>query len=49
MIALLSFFLSDAQMEAWGWRIPFILGLFLGLFGLYLRRKLEESQSMKMM
>ena len=43
MIALLSFFLSDAQMEAWGWRIPFILGLFLGLFGLYLRRKLEES------
>ena len=43
MIALLSFFLNDAQMEAWGWRIPFILGLFLGLFGLYLRRKLEES------
>ncbi|TGA73532.1 MFS transporter [Staphylococcus croceilyticus] len=43
MIALLSFFLSDAQMQAWGWRIPFILGLFLGLFGLYLRRKLEES------
>ena len=37
MIALLSFFLSDAQMEAC-WRIPFILGLFLGLFGLYLRQ-----------
>ena len=26
-----------------GLRIPFILGLFLGLFGLYLRRRLEES------
>lgn len=43
MIALLSFFLTHDQMQAWGWRIPFILGLFLGLFGLYLRRKLEES------
>ncbi|MDH8843952.1 MFS transporter [Staphylococcus warneri] len=43
MIALLSFFLTHDQMQSWGWRIPFILGLFLGLFGLYLRRKLEES------
>ena len=43
MIALLSFFLTHDQMQAWGWRIPFILGLFLGLFGLYLRRRLEES------
>ncbi|MDI9231940.1 MFS transporter [Staphylococcus caprae] len=43
MIAILSFFLNHDQMQAWGWRIPFILGLFLGLFGLYLRRKLEES------
>lgn len=43
LIALLTYFLSDAQMLAWGWRVPFILGLFLGLFGLYLRRKLEES------
>ena len=30
-------------MASFGWRIPFLLGLFLGLFGLYLRRKLEES------
>ncbi|MGS5041105.1 MFS transporter [Staphylococcus saprophyticus] len=40
---LLFFFLSDDQMATWGWRIPFILGLFLGIFGFYLRRKLEES------
>jgi len=40
---LLFFFLNDDQMASWGWRIPFILGLFLGVFGFYLRRKLEES------
>lgn len=40
---ILFYTLTDAQMEAWGWRIPFILGLFLGLFGLYLRRHLVES------
>ncbi|HAR5274170.1 TPA: MFS transporter [Staphylococcus aureus] len=43
MIAVLTFFLTDEQMASFGWRIPFLLGLFLGLFGLYLRRKLEES------
>ena len=40
---LLFFFLDDQQMASWGWRIPFILGLFLGIFGFYLRRRLEES------
>src|SRR5699024_2823358 len=40
---LLFFFLNDEQMTTWGWRIPFILGLCLGIFGCYLRRKLEES------
>ena len=40
---VLFFALSSEQMASWGWRIPFILGLFLGIFGFYLRRKLEES------
>ncbi|SDC39841.1 MFS transporter, MHS family, proline/betaine transporter [Terribacillus halophilus] len=35
--------LSDDQMATWGWRIPFLLGLPLGLIGLYLRKSLEES------
>lgn len=35
--------LSDEQMASWGWRIPFLLGLPLGLIGLYLRKSLEES------
>ena len=49
MIALLTFFLTDEQMASFGWRIPFLLGLFLGLFGLYLRRSLKNHQFSKMM
>ncbi|MCD8833505.1 MFS transporter [Staphylococcus arlettae] len=41
--AILFYALNDEQMATWGWRIPFILGLFFGIFGFYLRRKLEES------
>jgi MHS family proline/betaine transporter-like MFS transporter len=29
--------------DAWGWRIPFILGFFVGIVGLYIRNKLDES------
>ncbi|MGE7218630.1 MFS transporter [Priestia koreensis] len=35
--------LSDDQMSSWGWRIPFLLGLPLGLIGFYLRSSLEET------
>jgi MHS family proline/betaine transporter-like MFS transporter len=35
--------LSDAAMTSWGWRIPFLLGGPLGLVGLFLRRKLEDT------
>ncbi|MGG1592337.1 MFS transporter [Terribacillus saccharophilus] len=41
--SLLFIVLSDEQMASWGWRIPFLLGLPLGLVGLYLRKSLEES------
>ncbi|MFS0559359.1 MFS transporter [Terribacillus sp. 179-K 1B1 HS] len=41
--SLLFITLSDEQMASWGWRIPFLLGLPLGLVGLYLRKSLEES------
>ncbi|MCB6949782.1 hypothetical protein LIZ84_18465, partial [Roseburia faecis] len=35
--------LTDQQMVTWGWRIPFLLGLPLGLVGFYLRAHLEET------
>ncbi|MBC3191078.1 MFS transporter [Pseudonocardia sp. C8] len=35
--------LSEEQLLAWGWRIPFLLALPLALIGIYLRRRLDES------
>jgi MHS family proline/betaine transporter-like MFS transporter len=43
LASILSITLSDQQMASWGWRIPFLLGLPLGLIGFYLRKNLEES------
>ncbi|HEY9290426.1 MAG TPA: MFS transporter [Microlunatus sp.] len=34
---------GDAFMQSWGWRIPFFVALPLGLIGLYLRSKLEDT------
>lgn len=41
--ALLSGVLTEAQMGAWGWRIPFLIGALLGVYALYLRRNLDET------
>lgn len=35
--------MSIADFDTWGWRIPFILGFFIGIIGLYIRTKLDES------
>lgn len=35
--------LTTEQLHAWGWRLPFLAGVPLGLVGLYLRLKLEET------
>ena len=31
--------------EAWGWRIPFFVGLLIGPVGLYIRRYLDETEA----
>ncbi|GAB3264198.1 MFS transporter [Arthrobacter pigmenti] len=35
--------LSEAQMLAWGWRIPFLAAVVFGVAALYLRTKIDES------
>ncbi len=35
--------LSESALTSWGWRLPFLLALPLGLAGLYLRLKLEDT------
>ncbi|MBE9372971.1 MFS transporter [Saccharopolyspora sp. HNM0983] len=40
---VLSTVLSEQAVNAWGWRIPFLLTLPLGLIGLYLRLKMDET------
>lgn len=37
--------LSQAQIESWGWRIPFLFGLLLGPIGFYIRTNLVESDA----
>ena len=41
--ALLATVLPEAALENWGWRIPFVLGLLVGLAGFLLRHGLEEA------
>ncbi len=43
LTACLFHFLSDAQIESWGWRIPFLLAGPLGMVGRYIRLHLEDS------
>lgn len=35
--------LTPSQMLAWGWRVPFLLALPIGVIGLYLRTRFGES------
>jgi MHS family alpha-ketoglutarate permease-like MFS transporter len=42
--AALAVTLSDAQLDSWGWRIPFLIGAALGLVGIWLRRDMAETE-----
>lgn len=43
--ALAATVLSAAQLAAWGWRVPFVGGLLIGVVGFWLRMGVQESPS----
>lgn len=43
LVTLLNYLLSTNSMLDWGWRLPFFVSAPLGIFGLYIRLKLEET------
>jgi MFS transporter, MHS family, proline/betaine transporter len=40
---LLSSTLSEAELQSWGWRIPFLFGVLIGPIGLYIRNNIEDA------
>ena len=43
LLLLQQVFLTPAELRAWGWRIPFIIGALLALVALAMRRNLHET------
>ncbi|MFC7399078.1 MFS transporter [Chelatococcus sp. GCM10030263] len=38
-------FIPPDALASWGWRVPFLIGALLALYGLYMRRGLDETPS----
>lgn len=47
VLLILQFVLTEQQLHAWGWRIPFFIGACLAIVVFYIRRGLLETQSFK--
>ncbi|MDA3630397.1 MFS transporter [Saccharopolyspora sp. WRP15-2] len=45
LAAVLSTMLSSESMNAYGWRLPFILGGVFGLYALYMRLRMHETEA----
>jgi MHS family alpha-ketoglutarate permease-like MFS transporter len=43
VVVALQQFLSDAELRAWGWRIPFVMGAVTAVVAFWLRRSLHET------
>ena len=43
----LAMFLSEEAFNSWGWRIPFLMGVFLLVVGVIIRRTIEETPAFR--
>lgn len=46
-VLLLQLLLSEAALDSWGWRVPFVIGAVLALVVYVLRSRLAETESFK--
>lgn len=49
IVTIIQTVVSAEDLLQWGWRIPFLIAGPLGLIGLYLRLRLEETPAFQMM
>jgi MHS family proline/betaine transporter-like MFS transporter len=42
-VTLLNAILGESAMQDWGWRVPFLIAIPLGLFGLWVRSRLADT------
>ncbi|OJW47161.1 MAG: hypothetical protein BGO67_03540 [Alphaproteobacteria bacterium 41-28] len=47
LASIVSVFFVSSTMPPWAWRLPFLISIFIGIVGLYLRTTVEESPSFK--
>ncbi|OLF55540.1 citrate-proton symporter [Pseudomonas chlororaphis] len=45
MVALVTHLFSPEDLDLWGWRLPFVLGLLIGPVGLWIRKYMEEPEA----
>jgi len=46
-VTLIATTLTPAQLQSWGWRIPFLLGMLVGPIGYWLRRGVDETPAFR--
>ncbi|HWV96133.1 MAG TPA: MFS transporter [Xanthobacteraceae bacterium] len=45
LLLLQKVFLTEEQLYAWGWRIPFVIGAMLAIFAAVMRRDMHETEA----
>jgi MHS family proline/betaine transporter-like MFS transporter len=43
LATIVSFIFTNTSLPEWAWRVPFLFGMFIAMFGYYIRRKNLES------
>lgn len=45
VVALVTYALSPEELDSWGWRVPFILGLLIAPVGMWMRKNMHEPEA----